>query len=618
MSYNHRKRAQGPWRDRYYYQNDARYNYNQSSDETTYGYGYGYDTRQYHAPYSSQSDDYYVRNTYEDTSHARYQYSYPAAPEDERQVHKYARYNDYDSYRGDQGPSTSRGNWDSYTRSGMTEHIDPGPVPYNHARDDRPVTPPPPRSPSPTYLKLADETPRRLSSPDTERKLLILDLNGTLVHRATAMRPKNRAAPAALDDKGRPLPRLRPVHPRPYMTTFRSYLFAPETRAWLDVMVWSSAQPHSVEDMVAKCFALDKERLLAVWARDTLGLTQDHYHRKVQTVKDLNTPWSKLSSMAQSRLTSTLDGGGPSYASPSARHSALTTLLLDDSPRKAELQPYNHFCVPEYSAEMRAKDLEILKLERSMADNGHEVNDQFDMSHDPKKLDWKVDVKDDADADTTRERRRKEKKEARRIKAVSAASELQDKAYDETLLAVIGVLSEIKPQRNVAAWIRAGGLWGNGICPESDTSVSVQAGLEQPCLTPASSIISHSSSPASRFRSSDRETGSAEVNADQMTKGSMDRGSRQAPRKERKSLRRQSQAGADNVEENRAYSPPAGNDAVFTSDTQRTAEGGVGSGPADPFASMWFEHPPTMRLWVDRGKKALEKLRIPIEHGIER
>lgn len=32
--------------------------------------------------------------------------------------------------------------------------------------------------------------------------------------------------------------------------------------------------------------------------------------------------------------------------------------------------------------------------------------------------------------------------------------------YDETLLAVIGILDTIKMEDNVAGWIRAGGLWG--------------------------------------------------------------------------------------------------------------------------------------------------------------
>lgn len=61
------------------------------------------------------------------------------------------------------------------------------------------------------------------------------------------------------------------------MSAFRSYLFSPQTRAWLDVMVWSSAQPHSVGDMVDKCFGDDKGNMIAVWARDTLGLSNDQY-----------------------------------------------------------------------------------------------------------------------------------------------------------------------------------------------------------------------------------------------------------------------------------------------------------------------------------------------------
>ena len=42
-------------------------------------------------------------------------------------------------------------------------------------------------------------------------------------------------------------------------------------------MVWSSAQPDSVADMVDKCFGERKEELVAVWARDTLGLDEQAY-----------------------------------------------------------------------------------------------------------------------------------------------------------------------------------------------------------------------------------------------------------------------------------------------------------------------------------------------------
>ena len=149
-------------------------------------------------------------------------------------------------------------------------------------RDDRSVTPPPVRPPSPTYLALSEEKPSTLAIPSEERKLLILDLNGTLVHRAPYTRPKNKYEPPPVDETGKPLPRLRPVHPRPYMPAFRQYLFSPETKKWLDVMIWSSAQPHSVNDMVDKCFGGEKEKLVAVWARDTLGLSSDQYSTTIR------------------------------------------------------------------------------------------------------------------------------------------------------------------------------------------------------------------------------------------------------------------------------------------------------------------------------------------------
>ncbi|TEB18645.1 hypothetical protein FA13DRAFT_561873 [Coprinellus micaceus] len=36
-------------------------------------------------------------------------------------------------------------------------------------------------------------------------------------------------------------------------------------------MIWSSAQPHSVDDMVGHGFPGKKDELVAIWARDTLG-----------------------------------------------------------------------------------------------------------------------------------------------------------------------------------------------------------------------------------------------------------------------------------------------------------------------------------------------------------
>ncbi|KAH9850394.1 hypothetical protein C2E23DRAFT_308935 [Lenzites betulinus] len=90
-------------------------------------------------------------------------------------------------------------------------------------RDDRSVTPPPPRPPSPTYLALAKHVPSRVEEPSASRKLLVLDLNGTLLHRSPHNpRPKARnqlpQEDRPRDGHGNWLPRLRPVHPRGLLT----------------------------------------------------------------------------------------------------------------------------------------------------------------------------------------------------------------------------------------------------------------------------------------------------------------------------------------------------------------------------------------------------------------
>lgn len=59
--------------------------------------------------------------------------------------------------------------------------------------------------------------------------------------------------------------------------------------------------------------------------------------RKSPTIKDLNKVWTALP----------------------GKHSAKTTLLLDDSPDKIRLQPYNHVCISEYSVHARDHDFEL-------------------------------------------------------------------------------------------------------------------------------------------------------------------------------------------------------------------------------------------------------------------
>ncbi len=99
------------------------------------------------------------------------------------------------------------------------------------------------------------------------KKLLVLDLNGTLLFRPSWSQPLHLKSGKA----------ERPAFPRPFMRTFRKYLFHEETCSWLDTMVWSSAQPHNVATMVQSCFRNDQKKLVLVWGRDRMGLDRNSY-----------------------------------------------------------------------------------------------------------------------------------------------------------------------------------------------------------------------------------------------------------------------------------------------------------------------------------------------------
>ncbi|KAJ7267258.1 hypothetical protein C8J57DRAFT_1327125 [Mycena rebaudengoi] len=245
------------------------------------------------------------------------------------------------------------------------------------------------------------------------RKLLVLDLNGTLLLRTKRTKPQ-RGPP--LQAQG--AMRARVVHPRPYLGSFREYIFHPKTASWLDTMVWSSAQPFSVADMVNHCFGEQQRQFLAIWARDTLGLSPEEYHRKARTTKDLAKPW----------------GAFP-------EHSAHTTVLLDDSALKAHLQPWNHICLREYVQQTRNHDLEAMRASKISLQSA--VPEARKKKVKSKKLP-PLDI--DTSVDLTFG------------EPVTPSWYLHSSKYDQTLLAVIGILEAMKKQMNVAEWIQGGGL----------------------------------------------------------------------------------------------------------------------------------------------------------------
>ncbi|GES84634.1 HAD-like protein [Rhizophagus clarus] len=181
-------------------------------------------------------------------------------------------------YRSDRKRSLSP--YSSNTRScDSSRRYNNSPSPYHRRRS--------PESPGPTssikepiirintqfasssYLGKASEVTKSLKDPLP--KLLVLDLNGTLVYRANGKRD---------------------IILRPFMSRFMKYIFDSSNN--FAVMVWSSAQPKNVDKMVRAAFGQYEENLVAKWTRKHLNLSDQDYHQKVETIKDLEKVWKEL------------------------------------------------------------------------------------------------------------------------------------------------------------------------------------------------------------------------------------------------------------------------------------------------------------------------------------
>lgn len=192
----------------------------------------------------------------------------------------------------------------------------------------------------------------------------------------------------------------------------------------------------------------------------------------------------------------------------------LTTVLLDDSPAKVRLQPFNHICVKEYNHEMRLHDLraQVLRIstalfklaERNHNDESHDEDVMDASSSDQNVPATDVTVDESLESTMTREAWRKEKKE--RKKAAKAAEIMKDSPsikYDETLLAIVGILDTMRVQTNVAAWIRAGGLWETKRPPLAQPLTETEE--DDPVVTPLDPVTQRAPSPT------DAEVGEADT-----------------------------------------------------------------------------------------------------------
>ncbi|KAI3609305.1 phosphoprotein phosphatase [Moniliophthora roreri] len=350
---------------------------------------------------------------------------------------------------------------DTYTSSPPSPSPESQPQNQNHKKRKRKNTLNIISEPSQDYLTASSHPSQHLESPSTQRKLLILDLNGTLCFREPHANPNQTYN---MQTHNRP---LRITHPRPYMSTFKNYIMNKQTRDWLEVMVWSSAMPGSVRGMVERCFGAgvfpvqgddgqvkeeedgkdefgrdiprkevppeeEEGKLLAMWARDTLGLGQDEYWAKTQTTKDLSKPWKLVSTTQQ--------------------HSEKTTLLVDDSQLKARLQPYNHLCVAEYDVKFWKWDQEQAGFDSGGVDG--EAGGEGEEKNEPP-------------------------------------------TYDHTLLALIGILDALKNEDNISGWMRAGGLFSL-LATATSTSTTNEPVPLSSLYTSSTPELTPSTSPSNR------------------------------------------------------------------------------------------------------------------------
>ena len=175
--------------------------------------------------------------------------------------------------------------------------------------------------PSAAYIKQASLPPRE--APEPRHILVIIDLNGALIHRPDRRKPTLYIARTSAD-------------------LFLDYLFSR-----FKCMVWSAARPNNVDQMCRQLFpGKARNKLIAEWGRDKMGLSEEDYNKRTQVYKRLETVWNDRGIQACHPLR---DYG--------RRWDQTNTVLIDDSREKGRSHPYNLVKVPEFEGQKESEDV---------------------------------------------------------------------------------------------------------------------------------------------------------------------------------------------------------------------------------------------------------------------
>ncbi|KAK4138596.1 HAD-like protein [Trichocladium antarcticum] len=167
-----------------------------------------------------------------------------------------------------------------------------------------------------------------LTAPAARPILVVIDLNGTLLHRPS------RRSPSKFVE--RPLA--------------RAFL-----KACIDqhhVVLWSSARPDNVARMSAQLLPPQYlARVVAVWGRDRFGLTPDDYARRTQCYKRLTRLWADPVVAASHPQAAGADKTRHGDGSAAGWNQG-NTVLIDDSAEKARSEPHNAITLPEFAGDV--------------------------------------------------------------------------------------------------------------------------------------------------------------------------------------------------------------------------------------------------------------------------
>lgn len=327
----------------------------------------------------------------------------------------------------------------------------------------------------------------------------------------------------------------------------------------------------------------------------------------------------------------------------------MSTILLDDSPQKAVLQPYNHICLPEYDAIRRRKDVisssaviarALLreKLKGMSADTSGTIH--YDTAgNDAATLASEEAVTDGVDTSTlhspTLKRlqssspqessnedpqgasggKRKKKKKSRFGPEVAEGESVgQSKLeLDETLLAVIGVLEEAKQQSNIAGWIRSGGIWANHF---EDTNTRRSLGRQEV----DEESLGDTAGVEDVFPPSSQTVAGTDHNSDNDTPLIVERNvANRSPSPENPIAAGNDHSTLADLSPERHMGT---NQINLMSSPMRSVspESKISQKPGrhivDQELPLWFEQPHIVAYWAKRGREALQRLGIPELHGV--